>query len=235
MSPQGGGGAGGDWTGGNPFLGRSNPYLQSQIDSALGDTVRAYNLGVKPAMESAGVRSGSFGNSGVQEMQNEAQRQLQTSLGRQANDFRAGDYGQQQQMYQWDQGFNRNLFNDQFAQNQQNIQMAMGLLGTQNQFNTQDLQNGTAIQNTPMNYWQQFSNSANGIGNGFGTQTQTSSAPGSPLMGALGGAQLGMSAAKQFGWGQPQVNDGGYSVGQGAAYGGSTDSAGMFTPYRAGM
>ncbi|MBA3773830.1 MAG: hypothetical protein H0X13_15470 [Ramlibacter sp.] len=223
-----------DWTAGNPFLGKDNPYLRGQIDSSLGDTVRNYNLSTKPAMESAGVRSGSFGNSGLGEMQGEQQRQLVQTLGNQANAFRAGDYNQQQGMYQWDQGFNRNLFNDQFAQDQQRIQTTMGLLGTQNAFNQQDQNYGKQTQDTPMGYWGQFSEKANSIGQGYGTQTGTQTAQGSPLMGALGGAQLGSAWGKQAGQGQPAVTDGGYSVGQGSAYGGSYDG-GMFTPYRAGM
>lgn len=223
-----------DWTAGNPFLGRDNPFLQQQIDSALGDTTRAYNLTTKPAIESAGVRSGSFGHSGVQQMQEEAQRQLQASLGRQANDFRAGDYGQQQNMYRWDQDFNRGLFNDRFGQDMTRMNMTMGLLGQQNAMNQQDLNYGTQIQNAPMDYWRQFTDVANSIGQGYGTQTQTSTAQGSPLMGAMGGWQLGSAFGKGMGWGQPPVTDGGYSVGQGSAYNGSYDG-GMFTPYRAGM
>jgi hypothetical protein len=218
-----------DWTGGNPFLGQNNPYLQGQIDSSLGDTVRNYNLTTKPAIESSMVRSGSFGNSGLQEMQGESQRQLQQTLGNQANQMRGADYNNQQNMYQWDQGFNRNLFNDQFSQNQQNIQTTMGLLGVQNQFNQQDLQNGTQIQNTPLNYYQQFANQANGIGQGYGTQTGTSSAQGSPLMGALGGAQLGQAFGNQMGWGNNgntnsgwQGPSGGYDPYQASITGGFT-------------
>jgi hypothetical protein len=187
--------------GDNPFLGQKNPYLEQQISDAQGDTVRSYNNTVQPAFNSAMVRSGSFGNSGVDQMNQESQRQLQTSLGRQANDFRAQDYGNQQNMYQWDQGFNRQLYNDQYGQNQQNIQTTLGLLGQQNQFNQQDLANGTQIQNTPLNYYQGFANQANGIGQGYGTSTGTSSAQGSPLMGALGGYQLGSQFGKNLGFG----------------------------------
>lgn len=48
----------------------------------------------------------------------------------------------------------------------------------------------TAQQNMPLNYWQQFANSANGIGQGFGTTTGTQSATGNPWLGALAGWQL---------------------------------------------
>jgi hypothetical protein len=66
----------------------------------------------------------------------------------------------------------------------------------------QNLGLGTQIQNTPLNYYQGFANTANGIGQGYGTTTGTTSAQGSPLMGALGGWQLGGQIGKNFGgWG----------------------------------
>jgi hypothetical protein len=202
----------------------ANPYLQGSIDAALGDTVRNYNLTTQPAFNNAMVNSGSFGNSGVQQMNQEAQRQLQTSLGRQANDMRYGDY--------WnDLNFNKNVYDTTFNQNQQQFQNGLNLLNLGNTASQQNLGFGTTIQNAPMNYYQGFADIANGIGQGYGTSTSTTRANGSPLMGALGGAQLG---ARIFG-AAPSVNDGGYSLGQGSAYGGSYDSNGMFTPYRAGM
>jgi hypothetical protein len=225
-----------DWTGGNPFLGQNNPYLQQQIDSSLADTTRAFNLQTKPAIESSMVRSGSFGNSGLQQVQNEAQRGLMQTLGNQANNFRAQDYGNQQQMYQWDQGFNRSLFNDAYGQNMQNLQTGVGLLGQQQAYNQADQTSAGNIQNTPLNYWQQFSNGANSIGQGYGNST-VSGGGSSPLVSALGGAQLGSAFANSQGWGGGgggAVSDGGYSSGTGSAYAGSTDN-GMFTPFRRGM
>lgn len=189
-----------DFTGGNPFLGQNNPYLQQQIDSSLADTTRAYNLRTNPAIESAMVNSGSFGNSGLQQVQNEAQRGLMQTLGNQANNFRAQDYNNQQGMYQWDQGFNRSLFNDAFGQNQQNLQNATGLLGQLQGYNAGDVTNANNIQNTPLNYWQQFANGANSIGQGYGNSTVTGGAS-SPLVSALGGAQIGSQFMKNGGFG----------------------------------
>lgn len=171
-----------------------NPYLQPAIDAAQGDTVRNFNLAVSPSIRSSMVRSGSFGNSGLEQMGQEAERQLQTSLGRQANDMRYGDFWNNQQ-------FGRQLFQDAQANNLNNANFGLGLLGTMNQFNQQDLSNATAVQNTPMQYWNQFSNAANSIGQGFGTSTGSYSMPGSPMMGALGGWQLGSAFGKQMGWG----------------------------------
>lgn len=180
-----------DFNSGNPFLGQNNPYLQGLIDSSLQDTVRNYNSVTKPQTESAMARSGSFGNSGLQQMQQNQQYDLQRNLGNQANNLRAGDYNNQQGMYKWDQEFNRGLFNDAFSQNQQGLQNFMGLLSTGNQFNQQDLTNSGNIQNAPLNYFGQFNNMANSIAGQGGTQTGSQNQPGSPLMGALGGWQLG--------------------------------------------
>lgn len=84
---------------GNPF-GGSNPYLQSQIDSAQGDVVRNYNKTAAPAWGTAGARSGSFGNSGLAEMETEDRRNLQDQLGKISSTMRFGDYGQQIGMYE---------------------------------------------------------------------------------------------------------------------------------------
>lgn len=194
--------------GGNPYLGQNNPYLQGTIDQSLGDMTRNYNNVVQPQFNSAAVNSGSFGNEGINQANLASQKQLQESMGQQANNMRAQDYQNQQGMYQWQQNFGAQNQNIAFNQNQQNLQTAMGLLGMANGYNNQDLANGNAIQNAPLNYYGQFANTANSIGQGYGTQTGTSSAPGSPIMGALGGYQLGTALSNQF-----SSNSGGGSIG----------------------
>lgn len=181
----------------------ANPYFQQSVNDSLGDTVRAYNLTTQPAFNSAMVNSGSFGNEGVAQMNGEAQRQLQTSLGRQANDMQSGNFWQgmgfDNQNYWNNQNFNRNVYNDSFGQGQQQYQNALNLLGLQNSTNNQNLGFGTQIQNAPMNYYSNFNQQANSIGQGYGSSSGTQSAQGSPLMGALGGAQLGNYFSNAFG------------------------------------
>jgi len=186
------------WTGGNPFLGTNNPYLQQNIDATMGDITRNYNMAVKPQTEAAMANSGSFGNSGLQQLQGEQQRQLAATLGNTSNNMRMQDYGNQQQMYQWDQGFNRDVFNDQFSQNQQNLSNYMGLLGQGNQFNQQDIANQTAMYNTPLTYQQAFTNMSNATGGLGGTSVNSQTGQGSPLTGALGGWGLGSSLSSYF-------------------------------------
>lgn len=190
----------------NPFLGQSNPYLQNAVDSAQGDMVRNYNLTAQPAFNAGMVKSGSFGNAGVQQMNESGQRNLQQSLGDVSSKMRFNDYQGQQDMYRWDQEFGRTLYNDSYGQNLQNLQTGIGLLGTMNGYNNQDLQNGTTIQNTPLNYYSQFQGIANGIGNNFASGTQTQGTSSNPALSAIGGAQLGQSAwrnwagSNNYGW-----------------------------------
>ena len=206
--------------GNNPFLGQSNPYLQQNIDAASQDMVNNYNLTTQPAYNAAMVNSGSFGNAGVAQMNADAQNTLQKNLGNLSNNARMQDYNQQQQEYNWQQnllnqqnqwqqqfdtsnqqwnlGFDRNVFNDSYAQNMGNLQAGIGLLGTMGGYTGQDLTNATTQQNTPYNYWQAFNQQANSLGQGYGTTTGQLGTTSNPLAQAMGGAQIG-SALQNYG------------------------------------
>lgn len=81
----------------NPYAG-SNPYLQQQIDSAMGDVTRNWNNIQKPQWDTAMQRSGSFGNSGIAQANQMAQSDMQRNLGQIASGMRFQDYTQQQQL-----------------------------------------------------------------------------------------------------------------------------------------
>lgn len=194
----------------NPFLtGANNPYLQANIDASSADLVKNYNLAQVPAQNAAAVRSGSFGNSALGELAQQDQNILQKNLGNLSNSARMQDYAQQQQLYmgqqasnvqqnQWNLGFGRDLYNDAYGQNMQNLQTGIGLLGTLSNYNQGDLSTATGVQNAPLNYWSQFSNAANGLGQGFGTTTSTQGTSSNPLLSAAGGAQLGSNLWSQW-------------------------------------
>lgn len=189
----------------NPFLGTDNPYLTKAIDMASGDLLRNFNLSAQPAYNAAMVRSGSFGNSGLDELNRNAQSQLQTSLGDTASKLRFNDYQTQAGLFnnqrdfnegqrQFDLGFGRNVYNDAYSQNMNNLQTGISLLGTLGGYNASDISNTTNQQNAPLNYWNQFSQGANSIGQGYGTTTGTQGTTSNPFMSAIGGAQLGNQA-----------------------------------------
>lgn len=84
----------------NPYLQGENPYLQSSIDSALGDVTRNYNNVIKPQTESAMVGSGSFGNSGLQQLQGQQQADMARTMGDTASNMRFADYQQRADLYE---------------------------------------------------------------------------------------------------------------------------------------
>ncbi len=79
----------------NALLGLNNPYLNDQIGAAQDDVVRKYNLATRPAEDQRMAASGSFGNTGLQQMQGESQRNLAGELGRVSSNMRMQDYGLQ--------------------------------------------------------------------------------------------------------------------------------------------
>ncbi|WP_431509750.1 hypothetical protein [Variovorax sp. DAIF25] len=201
--------------GGNPFLskpGQTNPYLQDIIDLSSRDLVNNFNATTQPAFNAAMVRSGSFGNSGIDAANARAASGLQTNLGDLSSKLRFNDYTQQQDMYKWQKGFDENgrqfdlgfdraTYNDAFGQNQQNLQTGLGLLGLLSGANDSDLAAGGAIRDTPLNYLTQFGNLGSTIGRGGQTQQTTQTGTSSPITGALGGAQLGRTLGGLFGGG----------------------------------
>lgn len=83
--------------GANPYAG-SNPFLGQAIDAASQDAIRNYNTAIRPQLDSMGRASGSFGNSAIQELQQNAMGDLGRNLGNIASGMRMQDYTQQQQL-----------------------------------------------------------------------------------------------------------------------------------------
>lgn len=125
---------------------------------------------------------------------------------------------------QFGQNLDHSIYNDTWNQNNSNLQTGIGLLGTLNGYNQNDLANGTTIQNTPLNYYGQLSDKANSIGQGYGASTGMTGYSSSPLTSALGGAQLGSSFgnALKTGYGN-LMNSQGYGASGNNYNGASTD------------
>lgn len=188
----------------NPFLEANNPYLQDIINMTGGDLVKQWNTVAQPAYNSAMIKSGSFGNSGVAEMNRLGQQDLQKSLTDSAsklrfNDYaqRAGLFGQQQNFNEgqrrYEQDFDRAVFNDSFGQGQQTLQSSLGLLDWMSGRNGMDAANAGAIYDAPLSYAQrigQIGTAAGGLG---GSTTSAQGTSSNPLATALGGAQIGSS------------------------------------------
>ena len=182
----------------NPYnlgIGGANPYLQQSIDGTLGDMQKQYNLQAKPNIESSMAASGSFGNSGLAQMQNYSQQQLMDSMGKTSANMRAQDVGQQRNydlgLRQNDLGFaglDANIANSNFQNQLAGANFGMNAYNTLQNGNQMGLAAGTQIQNTPLEYQNQFSSQANAAGGLGGSSSQ--SMPGNAMAGAMGGFQL---------------------------------------------
>lgn len=130
----------------NHFIqgGQTNPYLDAMVNKAQQSVANNYNLMTKPAIESAMVNSGSFGNSGLQQMQANEQKQAAMQMGDIAN-----------QMY-------GNAYNTDQANRMQAIGMAPTFGNAAYQDAGQLLQAGNTQQNNAQNNldfaYQQFQN-----------------------------------------------------------------------------
>lgn len=81
----------------NSYAG-ANPYLQKNIDAAMGDITRNYNDAIAPGLTTQMVGSGSFGNTGNQAIQQNSMNDLTKNLANTASGMRMQDYTAQQQL-----------------------------------------------------------------------------------------------------------------------------------------
>lgn len=192
----------------NPYLQGENPYLQQTIDSTLGDITRNYNQTVRPAMGTAQVRSGSFGNSGLAETQANQEQNLAQELGRASSNLRYGDYTQRAQMY--GQERDRQMQATQNAPAFANVDytdlQAMQQAGNAAQGQQQNEISSNFAQYLDAREWPFRTLGAQGQAMGVGGG-QTAATYGQPskganaLGGALAGAQIGSSLGIGSGWG----------------------------------
>ena len=192
----------------NPYLSGSNPYLQSTIDSTLGDITRNYNMTTAPAMATAQARSGSFGNSGLEEMKRDQERSLGQELGRASSNLRFGDY--QQQAQQYGQERDRQMQVTQNAPSFANVdyvdlQAAQSagnaLQGQQQGERTADFNQYLDARNWPFQTFNAYAGAMGAGGGQASPQYPEANKGANALGGALAGAQLGSSLGVGAGWG----------------------------------
>lgn len=190
----------------NPYLQGENPYLQSTINSTLGDITRNYNQTVKPAMATAQARSGSFGNSGLSEYQANQERDLAGELGRASSNLRFGDYQNRSQLY--DNERNRQMqatgqapafANVDYTDLQAMQQAGNNLQGQQQSELTSNYNQYLDAREFPYRNLAAQSQ-AMGIGGGA-AETYKQNTGANVLGGALAGAQIGGSLGVGSGWG----------------------------------
>lgn len=228
----GGGGVSGSWSSGGGSMSSNfamNPYLQQMGDMMAGTMTNNWQRQVQPQIASGAMAAGGYGGSRQGVVEANSANDLNNGIGSALASLYGNGYNTG---LQYDLGLknnqlgyanlDRNISNDNNNWQLQGANFGLGIYDRLQQGNQIGLNAGTNMQNTPQNYWNNFSNGANSIGQGYGTSTGTQNMPGSPVMGALGGAQLGSRVANWWG-SQPTANSTGGSNGAGwgtgAAYG----------------
>lgn len=196
-----GGGGGGSMT--STF--QQNPYAQQMAGNLTQQMGEQFQRQIAPQISSGAQLAGGYGGSRQGVLEANAANDLQQNTG-QAVGTLLGNLGLGYA------NLDRNIANDNNQWALQGAQLGMQLQDRQLQQNQMGLAQGTQIQNNPFNNLNQYGQLYNSIGQGYGSQTQ--SGGGNPVMGALGGAQLGSSLGK---WWNSQSNGGGWGTGN--AYG----------------
>ena len=192
-----------------------NPYLQQMGDMMAGTMTNNWQRQVQPQIASGAMATGGYGGSRQGVVEANSANDLNNGIGSALASLYGNGYNTG---LQYDLGLknnqlgyanlDRNISNDNNNWQLQGANFGLGIYDRLQQGNQIGVNAGTNMQNTPMNYWNNFSNGANSIGQGYGTSTGTQNMPGSPVMGALGGAQLGSQVANWWGSNNGGTNNG---------------------------
>lgn len=192
-----------------------NPYLQEMGDRIAGTMTNNWQRQVQPQIASGAMATGGYGGSRQGVVEANSANDLNNGIGAALASLYGNGYNTG---LQYDLGLknnqlgyanlDRNISNDNNNWQLQGANFGLGIYDRLQQGNQLGLNAGTNMQNTPQNYWNNFSNGANSIGQGYGTSTGTQNMPGSPVMGALGGAQLGSQVANWWGSNNGGTNNG---------------------------
>jgi hypothetical protein len=182
----------------------NNPYLNQAIDQTLGDVTNQFNTTVAPTMAAQAMKSGSFGNTGFQEMEQNSRNQLADRLGGISNNMRMGAYEAERgrQMGALQMSPNINMMGYQPAEYLQGIGSTMQQQG-QNELNSWYNQFQQA-QEWP---FKTFDAMMAPFGRNIGSQTTQTGPAGNPVSGMMGGAMMGNRFRGMFG-GAAQPNTG---------------------------
>jgi len=194
----------------------SNPYLQANVNQALGDITRNYQQSVLPSTMAQFQRSGAFGGSAHQEALEGQQRALGSTMGNVASQMYGQNYAQERQNQMAATGMADRYGSAEY----QDAMALMGVGDARQQQMQQMIDYDRSRWDQAWNYPQQQLNFMTGLIGGSPYQQQTGPNPNyvSPQQGALGGAMAGASAGSTFGpWG---ALIGGAAGGIGGYYGG---------------
>ena len=170
---------------------QGNPYLDSQINQAQSDFTKQWNTVAKPSWETAGLKSGSFGNSAIGELAGNAQGNFANTLGKIGSDMRYQNYANERGLQQSALGLAPGFAANDYADANQLLQAGTQQQGYQDRNAAQNYAWWQEAQKYPQQQLDVLGKAVNG-GN-YGTETTQPGVSGasSALGGALVGSQLG--------------------------------------------
>lgn len=178
----------------------SNPYLQANVDRALGDVSKQFQTGPMANAMAQFQRGGAFGGSAHQEYMQGQQRQLGDTLGGIASQMYGQNYAQERQNQIGATGMA-----DRYGNADYEDALALQQVGDIRQRQTQaGIDYDRSLFNQAWNYPQNQLNFMSGLISGSPYQEQTMPNPNytSPTQGMLGGAATGAATGSYFGpWG----------------------------------
>ena len=194
----------------NPYLGQMGRDIGSQMFDNWSRTQM-------PSIRSGAMAAGGFGGSRQGVVEANGMNDMNRQYGQALTSMYGNDWSQQQGRNLQQQGINNsydlglrssdlgfanldaNINQNNFGNQMQSANFGLGVYNTLNNQTQQGINAGTNIQNTPLDYQKYFTNSANGVGSGYSTDTTSQTNQGNPWLGALGGAQIGNQIQKNWG------------------------------------
>ena len=194
----------------NPYLGQMGRDIGSQMFDNWSRTQM-------PSIRSGAMAAGGFGGSRQGVVEANGMNDMNRQYGQALTSMYGNDWSQQQGRNLQQQGINNsydlglrssdlgfanldaNINQNNFGNQMQAANFGLGVYNTLNNQTQQGINAGTNIQNTPLDYQKYFTNSANGVGSGYSTDTTSQTNQGNPWLGALGGAQIGNQIQKNWG------------------------------------
>lgn len=162
-----------------------NPHLQSQIDQAQGDLARNWNNVQKPAWDTSMQRSGSFGNSGIMQANQEAQRMMQENMGRIGADMRFQNYGMERGYQQQALGMAPAFAQQDYNDINQLQQAGAAYQGQNQKLLDSGYQQFLESRNFPREQLDVFGNALGRIQGNTSTTTSPGTSTGSSVIGGL--------------------------------------------------
>jgi len=190
---------------------KKNPYLDEMAQGITSQMNDNWTRNLAPSIRSGAMAAGGFGGSRQGVVESNGLNDMNRSLGQNLTNLYGTDYTNSQNRNLQQQSINNsydlglrssdlgfagldaNIAQNNFGNNLASANFGMGVYNTLNNNNGTAVNAGTAIQNTPLDYQKYFTNSASGVGSGFGSTTSSQTLAGNPYATAIGGAMMGNS------------------------------------------